>query len=245
MEVITSDFLESSVYRVMFEYIKHTNVDQVLGLVSDIYALPNRELLIYQIMAVKKNCLDLFMERNKDALKSLEEYDLETYRSSLLCKLIMNDDVLKILKKLRADISLLDLYLENAKRLESLRVENIVFGDLKKFIKKDFKHYYCEVKIRNERELKHVRKCYTDGEVKPVLTEKEATCFDWGHAGYNFVPFDIKNADDCSFVLVCENEENGRQKRTIEIADFGFDASKLPSEEEIRSYEIPKSLIKK
>lgn len=245
MEAITSDFLESSVYRVIFEYLKYTkNLDQVLGLVNDIYALPNRNLLIYQIISIKKNSLDLFWERNKSVLKSLEEYDLDVYRSSFLCKLIMNDDILKILNQLRDNISLLDLYLENAKRIESLKVERIVFGDLKKLMK-EFQHYYCEVKKQNDRELKSIRKCYTDGRVRPVLTGEEARCFNWCHNGYNFIPFDIFDNQDFSFVLTCENEGNGRQRRTIEIENFAFDASKLPTEDDIRSYKLSKELVRK
>ncbi|MDE5630805.1 MAG: hypothetical protein K2I70_04320, partial [Bacilli bacterium] len=74
-------------------------------------------------------------------------------------------------------------------------------------------------------------------------TLEDANNFDWCHVGYNLIPFDIMNGDDCSFVMICKNEENGYQRRTIEIVDFDFDGSKLPTEKEISSYELPKELV--
>ena len=246
MEIRTSDYLESSVYRILFEYINSNEkvVHQLIGLMEAIYALPNREFLIYQMIADRRNRLDELMEKNKDVINYFRWDEIGEYKSSLITKLIMNDDVLRILKEIRDDKSLIDIYLKNAQRLEALKVEKIVFGDLKKLMKQ-FHHYYCEIKKRNDRELRHVHKCYTDGKVKKVLTEEEATCFDWCHVGYNFIPFDIYKEIDFSFVLTCVNEENGRQKRSIEIEDFAFDGSKLPTEEEISSYELPKELIKR
>ena len=249
MEVRTSDYLESSIYRILFEYINSDEkvVHQLIGLMQSIYALPNREFLIYQMIADRRNRLDELMEKNKEVIDCFRWDEIGQYKSSLITKLIMNDDVLRILKEIRDDKQLIDIYLKNAKRLEALKVDKIVFCDLKKLMK-EFHHYYCEIKKRNDRELRHVRKCYTDGVVKRVLTKEEATCFDWCHVGYNFIPFDIfdsKEAHDFSFVLTCENEENGRQKRSIEIANFAFDGSRLPTEEEISSYELPKELIKR
>ena len=246
MEVRTSDYLESSIYRILFEYINSDEkvVHQLIGLMSDIYALPNREFLIYQIMADRRNRLDELMEKNKEVMDSFRWDEIGQYKSPLITKLIMNDDVLRILKEIRDDKKLIDIYLKNVQKLEALKVDRIVFGDLKKLMK-EYHHYYCEIKKRNDRELKSVRKCYTDGMVKQVLTEEEATCFDWCHVGYNFIPFDIYKDRDFSFVLTCLNEENGHQKRTIEIANFNFDASKLPTEEEISIYELHKELIKR
>lgn len=246
MEIKTSDYLESSVYRVLFEYIKSSKnaVHQLIGLMEGIYALPNREFLIYQIMADRRNRLDELMDKNIDVINYLRNCDLESHKSSLFSKLIMNEDLLKVLKQIRDDKSLIDGYLKNAQRLEALSVEKIVFGEISKLMK-EYHHYYCEIKTRNERELRYVHKCYTDGTVKRVLTLEEAEYFDWCHVGYNFIPFDILDGKECSFVMVCKNEENGHQKRKIEIPDFNFDGSKLPTAEEISSYELPRELILK
>lgn len=246
MKVITSDYLESSVYRILFEYINSNEkvVHQLIGLMEAIYALPNREFLIYQVIADRRNRLDELMEKNKEIINYFRWDEISQYKSSLITKIIMNDDVLRALKEIRNDKHLIDVYLKNAQRLEALKVENILFGDLKKLMK-EYHHYYCEIKKCSDRELKHVRKCYTDGEVRQILKEEEASCFDWCHVGYNFIPFDIIEKKDFSFVLTCENEENGQQKRSIEIANFAFDGSKLPTEEEISSYELPKELIMK
>lgn len=204
MEIKTGKFLESSIYRILFEYINSDEkvIHQLIGLMRAIYALPNREFLIYQMIADRRNRLDELVEMNKDVIDYFRCNEIGEYKSSLITKLIMNDDVLRILEQIRDDKSLTDIYLKNAQRLETLKVEKIVFGDLKKLMK-EYHHYYCEVKKRNDRELRHVRKCYTDGVVKRVLTKEEATCFDWCHVGYNFIPFDIfdsKEAHDFTFV---------------------------------------------
>ncbi|MDE6141840.1 MAG: hypothetical protein K2G03_04475, partial [Bacilli bacterium] len=100
MEVRTCDYLESSVYRILFEYINSNEkvVHQLIGLMEDIYALPNREFLIYQLMAARRNRLDELMEMNKDVIDEIVQH-----KSFLISKLIMNDDVLRILKKVRDD----------------------------------------------------------------------------------------------------------------------------------------------
>ncbi|MDE6292620.1 MAG: hypothetical protein K2L98_02940, partial [Bacilli bacterium] len=143
MEIKTSDYLESSVYRILFEYINSNDkvVHQLIGLMEAIYALPNREFLIYQMIADRRNRLDELMEKNKDVINYFRWDEIGQYKSSLITKLIMNDDLLRILKEIRDDKSLIDIYLKNAQRLEALKVEKIVFGNLKKLMK-EFHHYY-------------------------------------------------------------------------------------------------------
>lgn len=242
METITSDFLESRLYRILFEYIKdkEDGVHKLIALMESIYALPNRGLLVCKILATGENQLEDLVNKNKDVITYLREYD-QQYKISLMSKLILNDDVFKVLKELRNNQDLVDIYLKNARSLEDLKVASIIFRE----ISKKYYHYYCEIKKRNDYELKHVRKCYTDGKIEPVLTLEEATHFDWCHQGYNSIHFNLADASKCTFILTCENEENGRQKRQIEIPSFRFDSTKLPTEEEISSYELPKELILK
>lgn len=236
-----SEFLESRIYRILFEYIKGNKegVHKLLGLMEDIYALPKKGLLVCKILANGENQLEDLVNKNKDVITYLREYD-EQYKVSLMAKLILNDDVLNTLKEIKENEGLIDTYLENAKSLEELKVASIIF----KQISNKYYHYYCEVKKRNDYELKHIRKCYTDGNIVRELTLEEATHFDWAHQGYNTFYFNLEDASACTFLLTCENEENGRQKRKIEIPNFGFNGSKLPTEEELSSYEIPKELIK-
>lgn len=135
--------------------------------------------------------------------------------------------------------------MENANKLVALKVEEIKFVGANKLYVSNNDDYYCEFYPINKDKLKYIYKCYTDGKVYPRLTEEQATNFHWCYTGYNQVPFTITNELKPSFVLKIKNNENLHQYSSMEIMNFGFDGSKLPTEEEIQRYEIPKELIKK
>ena len=61
---------------------------------------------------------------------------------------------------------------------------------------------------------------------------------------YSQIPYIVDN-ESTSFCLKVANIDHKMQYREIEIRDFGFAGDKLPTEEELSSYEIPKKLIKK
>lgn len=183
----------------------------------------------------RESSLNGLAKRNQSVIRYLREHEEELVKFSL-----SNNHVFKSLTELANDISLLNLYLENANKLVELKVEEIKFVE---YVVND--GYYCEFYPINKNKLKYIYKCYTDGKVYPRLTEEQATNFDWCHTGYNQVPFTITNELEPSFVLKIKNNENLHQYSSIEIMNFGFDGSKLPTEEEIQSYEIPKKLIKK
>lgn len=149
---------------------------------------------------------------------------------------LTNKELYQTLNELSNNISLLDLYLENAKRLEELKVAKIEFATFS-----EFNRYYIEI-IRNEwKEIISIKKYYTDGKIK--ANGKEQVRLNGFHS--SAIPFSIHSEADISFMLSTDNMESGCQRRIIQIRDFGFDGTKLPTEEEIQSYEIPKQYILK
>ena len=235
-EIKTSKYLASTGYRCLFECVKQEGIEPVLGLVQDINNLPAQEILISQTIMGKENDLTKLARKNQDVIRYLKGHENELIKLSF-----KNQNVFQTLMELSSNIALLDLYLENARKLEALKVEKIVFGDIRSF-DANGDRYYCEVVPKNDMELKYIHKCYTDGEVYPRLTEEQANNFKWWYSGYSKIPFSITN--EHTFVLKTTNKENFHQHREIDIVNFAFDGSKLPTEEEVQSYEIPKELVK-
>lgn len=240
MEVITSNFLESTAYRCLFEYAKKEGIAPVFELMQDIKKLPYRSMLILQTIMEEKNALTMLAEKNKDVIKYFKEHKEELTILSL-----EDEDLYNTVNALLNDSNLLDLYLDNAKKLEELKIKEIAFVKDLNSITPNGERYYCEFWSHNRKELKEIHKFYTDGKVVPRLTEEQVSDFKWFHDGYNKVPFSITNEREASFVLKTKNRVNFKQDRKIEIMDFGFDGSKLPTIEEVQSYEIPRELIKK
>lgn len=240
MKVVTSEELESTGYRCLFECVKQEGIEPVFGLAQDIKNLSNPEVLVHQTVIGQKNDLTMLKKRNKELIKYFKEHEKE------LTKLSFTDEnVYKTLARLLKDPSLLNLYLDNASKLEDLKVEKIIFvDDLKSVIAKKSSCYYCAFFPKNEIEINDIIKFYTDGEVFPTLTEEKATNFKWCQPWYNNIPFMITDKHDYTFVLKTTNKRDFYQEREIEIMNFGFNGSELPTEEEVQSYEIPKSLIK-
>ncbi len=190
----------------------------------------------------KENALVQLAKRNKNIIKYLKEYEKE-----LTILSFSDENVYNTLANLLTDISLVNLYLDNAHRLEELKVSKIKFvKELKSFDARGDR-YICGFIPNRSKEgiqdrIKYILKYYTDGKVFPRLTEEQAHNYSRMCSTYNEVCFSI--VSEATFVLRTENEENGYQNRSIEIMDFGFNGSKLPTIEEVQSYEIPKALIK-
>lgn len=105
----------------------------------------------------------------------------------------------------------------------------------------DFDRYTCEI-FRNEKDkIINISKYYTDGQIRLMGQEQEKNKL----FHYSVIPFSVNSGEGMSFLLRAENNENGYQHRVIQIRDFGFDGTKIPTEEEIQSYEIPKEYILK
>lgn len=237
-KVMTSESLESTGYRCLFEAIKQEGIVPVIKLIQDIRNLPSKEILVLQTIAVGGNEIDTLGEKNKDIIKYLREHIKE-----LAMLNITDDNLYNTLINLLNNKSLISSYLDNAKRLEYLKVNMIKFVKELKSFDANGDRYFCSFTPSNNKEgFQFVSKYYTDGEVFPRITEEQARKLSNGDPINQRICFSF--AGETTFVLHTENRENFHQDRSIEITDFDFDGCKLPTEEEVQSYEIPKSLIK-
>lgn len=231
MEIKTDEKLESTGYRCLFEYVRKEGIEPLMSLIDDVRKVPSKNILIQQAVINGKNDLLALVKKNQDVIHYLREHEKELELLSLT-----NKKLYQTLHELSSNISLLDLYLENAKRLEELKVSEIEFVTFS-----EFDRYHIEI-MRTERgDIKFIKKYYTDGKIKPNGQEQVMIqCFRASE-----IPFLIALEDGISFILSTDNRENGYQYRNIQIRDFGFDGTKLPTEAEIQSYEIPKQYILK
>ncbi len=227
MEIKTAKELESTGYRCLFECVKQKGIQPVFELMQDIQKLPdNKAILVHQAIMEDTNALTKLIEKNKKIISYFRAHQKELCRLSLL-----NDDVFETLQSLYSDISLLDIYLENAKKLENLKVSNIQFASLDEY------SGYCDIYKDACGNIINIHKYYTDG---IIIAQKEREVDRLFR--YFTIPFCCTNA---SFLLNVVNAEDFWQCRNIQIKDFSFNGNNLPTEEEIQSYEIPKEFIKK
>lgn len=231
MEKIVGDSIDSTGYRTLFEYVKEEGIDKLLDFITDINNMDFRaELLLKSAIIYGKNDLTTLIKKNRDVTRFLASHENE-FRSFSLT----NTDILTVLTKLKENISYLDLYIDNAKRLEDLKVSRIRINDLS-----TFSHSRCEIYRNKRQKNSYITKSYTDGKIDWIGEEELQS------EVYNssYIPY-IVDMDNATFNLTVQNSNRGYQTRWIDIKDFSFRGDKLPREEEIASYEIPKQLIKK
>lgn len=231
METITKSSIDSTGYRSLFQCAKEIGIDKVMNFVDEINGKNfNKEVLLRQAILYGKNNLLSFVIRNKDVVQYFRDHE-EDFR---LFK-ITDTNVFDVLVALEGNISRLDLYLENAKRLETLGVSKIKFGSLW-----PISVHSCKLYRNKDGQITFIQKDYTDGKLLSVGNE----VLDNETYYYSQIPYQMDNGN-ATFCLTSKNSEHGFQTRWIEIEDFGFRGDKLPSKEDIDSYEIPKQLIKR
>ncbi len=226
----TSKELESASYRCLFEGIKSKEIGSFLSLVKDIHDIYSREILIFQTLFCRENVLDTLRVNHSKILEYFRDHNEELRYLNFA-----NENVLNVLENLKNDISPLDLYIENAKKLESLKINKIQFESFWPFNKGN-----CPICRDKEGKIISISKYYTDGEI--VSSGDEIITNSMLSYSYSKINFSIHNE---SFILMAQNGEYLPQYRSIYINNFGFDGSKLPLEEELQSYEIPNELIRK
>lgn len=236
-KVITSETLESTGYRCLFECVKQEGIEPIFNYVNDVRLIPSQKTLICQTSFGKENALITLAKKNKDIIKYLQEHESELTTLSFT-----DENVYNTLTNLLKDFSLVNLYLDNACRLEELKVEKIEFVKDLNSLPKSVHRSYCRIIPLGNEEI-FLSKYYTDGKVEPKFSEEQANKYKFP-APFCQIPFYISRESEPSFVLNTEKDGELNQHRTIEIINFGFDGSKLPTEEEVQSYDIPKSLIK-
>ncbi len=228
MEIITSEQLISTGYRFLFETIKKKGIGPVLDFVQDMEKLPKKTTLLRQTILGEENDLIKLKRKHNDMFEYLREHKGELYFNLPIEK------VSEMLVNVANNDNLLELYLENARKLEELKVSLIEFCTF-------FDYWYqCDIYRNDNGQIIVIDKRYNDGEI----TKVEDEVFQKAYCNYSCISYMV-NTTNMSFSFQAQNNEHGYQYRYITIKDFGFDASKLPTEEEIQSYEIPKQLVKK
>lgn len=87
--------------------------------------------------------------------------------------------------------------------------------------------------------IEEIVKYYTDGEFKYTVYPASKKV---GKIIYEAYSADLSREVPATWVLGIENRSTGYQYRTIYIENFAFDTTKLPTEEELQSYDFPLSL---
>lgn len=232
MNVMVSGELESTGYRCLFECVKELGIEPMMQFVEGVNNVSPTHILLRRAIMDGENDLLSLVKRNQTIIRYLRQHKKDFQFFSFT-----SENVYNVLTSLSKDISLLDLYIDNAKRLEALKVLKVEL--------QDFAYpepYDCDIYRDKYGKIIVIVKYYTDGQIKAVGQEVETDPL----FHYSKIPFTIENKDNnMSFVLRTENNEQGYQFRSIKIRDFGFDGTKLPSEEELQTYEIPKQLILK
>lgn len=233
----TSNELESTSYRCLFEGIKENGVEPFLGLVQDIPTISRRETLIKQILFSSTNDLEKFKRKHHEIIKYFQSHKKEFVRFSVTDENVLN--TLNVLKCILNNSDLLDLYLENARKLEELKILAIEFKNLQNLCNNN--ENYCSIYRDEQGKIINITKYYTDGQ---IVSDGHEIIVN-PRFNYSRIPFSINSNKRMTFVLESENCENLEQYRKITIENFGFDSAKLPSEEELQSYEIPQEYVRK
>lgn len=131
----------------------------------------------------------------------------------------------------------LNLFIENTRKLEELNIEDISVSDPSSICKE----YFCRIyrDKQNSEKIITITKYYTDGLID-FLSPEIIT-----NQRYKASSISFMISQPATFVLDCQNREQDRLYRGIQITGFDFNSEYLPSEEELKRYEIPETLILK
>lgn len=225
--IVRSECMDSTFYRVLFELAKEVGTGELLNLLYDLVSLKNLSLEKEIIFEGKHRSLSL-ISRNKKVVDYLRKHKKE-----LEAKNLTDQNIISVVNELVDNPSLLDTYLENARLLEKYKIEKI------KIVSKKYEDIFHininqEIYYNKSNKIIAIRKYYTDGEIECIRVEE----------GYDYKEMNcaLKGEVSTSWILHTENHENGMQFRSIYITGFDFNPEKLPTEEELQSYELPSSL---
>lgn len=223
--------LDSTYFRVLFELAKKESPEALQNLLRDLKELERMSLGHTAIFKGTHPTLSL-TSKNKSTIKFLRERKKELEGLNLL-----RFDVADSVNQLVGNPSLLDTYLENARLLESYRIGNVKLPETESGL------YGFNTPVSIYKDLKgtieEIVKYYTDGEFKYTVYPASKKV---GKIIYEAYSADLSREVPATWVLGTENRSTGYQYRTIYIENFAFDTTKLPTEEELQSYDFPLSL---
>ena len=211
--------LDSTTYRKLLEFIKKEGAEAFISFFDD-YTKVQEESLIFKALCEGKHPL-LALIRNHRAVASFIRELNDPYPCILLERKLP-----QLLNSITSDN--ISQQIDTARALEELKVESVTIGGLDDSRKK----YQTLIKY-DSGVIDGISKYYSNGELNYLLSR------DAGWVEYDtYVRF---VSDTGNFLLGAENVTKN-QSRYINVTDFAFDASLLPSEEELARIEPTKSL---
>jgi len=227
---------DSVTYRKVLEFIQKEGTEPFEKLINDISKM--QEPLLAAIMFGKHPTLNL-VRNNKIVTEFLRQFGYYFLHNG---QSYSDEKFRKFIANISENIDKLNLYIENVKRLEELKVCMIDFRDIKDSWELH-NNGMGVVKIwRKDNKITDIRKNYTDGTINYSLKIKRSKY------GRYFEEYRIrvsKNEDienSPTWYIQCENGDSGKQYRYAWIEDFGFNGELLPTNEELSSYEEPQTL---
>jgi len=225
---------DSVTYRKALEFIKKEGIEPFEKLFADI--LKTGDLLNNAIMHGKHPTLGL-TRNNKTVIEFLRQFD-KYFLNNNQCYL--SENFRKFIKDTSENIDKLNLYLENAQRLEELKVCHVSLQDLKDYWLL-INHGMGRIQIFKEKNnIICIRKNYTDGRIsyntKRINIERDFEEYDVSISPNE----NIENSP--TWLIQCENSNSGNQCRYAWIENYGFNAEYLPTCEELSAYEEPQTL---
>ncbi len=219
--------LDSTYFRVLFELAKKEGPESLQKLLKDLEMLKGNSLEYDAIFKGRHYTLSL-TTKNKGVISYLRERKKELVGLNLL-----NESVTASINELVDNPGLLDTYLETAKYLEDYRIGHInCMPECLDTLNITSRAFYDK-----EGKINCITKHYTDGSIiySPVGEPQ-------GLFRQQIIPCILDGSVPTTWVLRTENSDSGWQYRTIYLENFAFDTTKLPTEEEVQSYDLPPSL---
>lgn len=222
LTVMSKEILDSTTYRKLLEFIKKEGAETFISFYND-YTKIKPESLIFQALCEGKHPLFALIRNHRTVARFIKELN------DLSPCILLEQNLFQLLNSITRDN--ISQQIETARTLEELKIDSVTIGRLE-----DSKKRYQTLIKYNGDEVDEICKYYSNGELTYMhLLYKDD---DW--VEYSTCASFISNTGN--FILGVENGTTKNQNRYISVSDFAFDASLLPSEEELARIEPPKSL---
>lgn len=231
-----NEYNEGTGYKRIFECAQVNGCTPLINLLEEIKNLSESKIFDHAILSGIHDTLSLVKTKEyKDTIKYLREW-----KKDLLGLSLDNYNILSSLYNLRRNPENITKYIENARKLEELKIEEIKLISREEIYDKLFACDIFREPYSTFHEIIGISKIYTDGRILYLTPERKASKF----SSTSQITFEIGPNDlhSPTFLLRCTNKEKNNSYRRIEITDFGFSSEYLPTENELSSYEIPYTL---
>ncbi len=220
---------DSNTYRRIFEFIKREGIEPLLTLVNDLESLQylEKEDIISKRLFESKDFLNHIVRKNKIVIDFLKQF-----KNGFLTQMTIDSkQFFDLVKDTRKNQNKLNLFIENTKILEDLKIDNI-------YLTENISQLACchhNLWIFGDTEITGIKKAYSDGEILYNEQKNDSgskIIFEEYEANY-------KNA---SWIIISQNYAEMNKYKYVYIKDFGFKNSNIPSYEELSSYSEPETL---